>query len=186
MSYNSLASHVENVQMLRDWRSKYFWDYLFIYHVWYKYLSHWGRVTHICVSKLTIIGSDNGLSPGRRRAIIWTNYGKLLVGSLGTNFSGFSIENSPVFIQENALGNVVYEMTAILIRPQWINGYCVKIDIHHVDLLPSGYLPDGSKKYPRVQYVAILRYVSGFDTVTQWICTSTIWQSNIKGSEVKG
>ena len=27
------------------------------------------RVTHICVSKL-IIGSGNGLSPGRRRAII--------------------------------------------------------------------------------------------------------------------
>ena len=26
-------------------------------------LTHWGRVTHICVSKLTIIGSDNGLSP---------------------------------------------------------------------------------------------------------------------------
>ena len=30
-------------------------------------LTHWGRVTHICVSKLTIIGSDNGLSPGRRQ-----------------------------------------------------------------------------------------------------------------------
>ena len=27
-------------------------------------LSHWGRVTHIYVSKLTIIGSDNDLSPG--------------------------------------------------------------------------------------------------------------------------
>ena len=26
-------------------------------------LTHWGRVTHICVSNLTIIGSDNGLSP---------------------------------------------------------------------------------------------------------------------------
>ena len=26
-------------------------------------LTHWGRETHICVSKLTIIGSDNGLSP---------------------------------------------------------------------------------------------------------------------------
>ena len=24
--------------------------------------THWGRVTHICVSKQTIIGSDNGLS----------------------------------------------------------------------------------------------------------------------------
>ena len=33
-------------------------------------LTHWGRVTHICVDKLTIIGSDNGLSPGRRQAII--------------------------------------------------------------------------------------------------------------------
>ena len=34
------------------------------------FLTHWGRVTHICVSKLTIIGPDNGLSPGRRQAII--------------------------------------------------------------------------------------------------------------------
>ena len=30
-------------------------------------------MTHICVSKLNIIGSDNGLSPGLRQAIIWTN-----------------------------------------------------------------------------------------------------------------
>ena len=50
-------------------------------------LTHWGRVTHICVSKLTIIGSDNGLSPGRRQAIIWTNAGILFIGTLGTNFS---------------------------------------------------------------------------------------------------
>ena len=50
-------------------------------------LTHWGRVTYICVSKLTTIGSDNGLSPGRRQAIIWTNYGILLIRTLGTNFS---------------------------------------------------------------------------------------------------
>ena len=43
-------------------------------------------MTHICVVKLTIIGSDNGLSPGRRQAIIWTNAGILLIGPLGTNF----------------------------------------------------------------------------------------------------
>ena len=43
--------------------------------------THWGRVTHICVNKLAIIGSDNGLglSPGRRQAIIWTNAGILLI-----------------------------------------------------------------------------------------------------------
>ena len=50
-------------------------------------LTHWGRVTHICVGKLTIIGSDNGLSPGRRQAIIRTNAGILLIGTLGTNSS---------------------------------------------------------------------------------------------------
>ena len=54
-------------------------------------LTHWGRVTHICVSKLTIIGSDNGLSPGHRQAIIWTNAGILLIGPLGTNFSEFLV-----------------------------------------------------------------------------------------------
>ena len=36
-------------------------------------------MTHICVSKLTIIGSDNGLSPSRRQAIIWTYAGILLI-----------------------------------------------------------------------------------------------------------
>ena len=55
-------------------------------------LTHWGRATHICVSKLTIIGSDNGLSPDRRQAIIWTNDGILLIRPLGTNFSEISIE----------------------------------------------------------------------------------------------
>ena len=48
-------------------------------------LIHWGRVTHICVSKLTTIGSDNGWSPGRRQTIIW-------ITPLGTNFSGIITE----------------------------------------------------------------------------------------------
>ena len=55
-------------------------------------LTHWGRVTHICVGKLTIIGADNGLSPVRRQAIIWTNAGILLIRPSGTNFSEISIE----------------------------------------------------------------------------------------------
>ena len=33
------------------------------------------------------IGSDNGLSPLRRQAIIWTNVVILLIRPLGTNFS---------------------------------------------------------------------------------------------------
>ena len=35
----------------------------------------------------TIIGSDNGLSPGWRQAIIWTHAGILLIWTLGTNIS---------------------------------------------------------------------------------------------------
>ena len=50
-------------------------------------ITHWGRVTHICIGNLTVIGPDNGLSPGRRQAIIWTNAGILLIGPWGTNFS---------------------------------------------------------------------------------------------------
>ena len=54
-------------------------------------LNHWGRVTHIYVSKLTIIGSDNDLSPDRRQAIIWTNAGILPIGPLGTKVSDILI-----------------------------------------------------------------------------------------------
>ena len=49
-------------------------------------------MTHIYVSDLTSIGSDNGLSPGRRQAIIRTNAGILLITPLGTNFSEFLVE----------------------------------------------------------------------------------------------
>ena len=69
-------------------------------------------MTHICVSKLTIIGSDNGLSPGRRQAIIWTIAGILLIGPLGTNFSEILI-GIQTFSLENAIENIVCEMASI-------------------------------------------------------------------------
>ena len=53
-------------------------------------LAHWGRATHICVNRLTGIGSGNGLSSGRSQAIILTNVRILLIGpSLGTNLVKF-------------------------------------------------------------------------------------------------
>ena len=55
-------------------------------------LLHWGRVMHICVSTLTIIGSDNGLSPDRWQTIIWTYAGMLLIRPLETNFSEILIK----------------------------------------------------------------------------------------------
>ena len=83
-------------------------------------LTHWGRVTHICIGNFTIIGWDNGLPPGRRQAIIWTNAGIWSIGPLGTNFNVILIENLNVFIQENALENVVCKMAVILFRGRWV------------------------------------------------------------------
>ena len=72
-----------------DWTTAY-WGELrksnkIKYFSWKK--THWGRVTHICFSKLTSIGSDNGLSPSKRQAVTWTNTGILLIGPVGTNSS---------------------------------------------------------------------------------------------------
>ena len=49
-----------------------------IIYTWYTLFNSLRPSDHICVTKLTIIGSDNGLSPGRRRPIVWTNAGILL------------------------------------------------------------------------------------------------------------
>ena len=64
-------------------------------------------MTHICVSYLTIIGSDNGLSPGRRQAIIWTNAGILLIEPLATNLA--SILSRPQCVNSHAVHLVIPE-----------------------------------------------------------------------------
>ena len=46
----------------------------------------------ICLSNLTIIGSDNSLLHGRCQVIIWTNAGILLFGPLGRNFDEMFIK----------------------------------------------------------------------------------------------
>ena len=70
-------------------------------------LTQWGRVMQICIHKLTIIGSDNGLSLGRHQAIVRTKTGILLIGPLATNFNESLIQNSQIFIQENTFEIVV-------------------------------------------------------------------------------
>ena len=84
-------------------------------------LTHWGRVTHICVSRLTITGSDDRFSPGRCQAIIWTNARILLIGPLGTNFSENLIEILAFSLKKMRLKVSSAKLAAILSRPQ-----CVK------------------------------------------------------------
>ena len=91
---------------------------------WYVFLTHWGRATHICVSKLTIIGSDNGLSPDRRQAIIWTNAGSLLIGPLGTNFSEILIE-----ILKYSFKKMRLKVSSVKRRP-----FCLGLNVLRVEL----------------------------------------------------
>ena len=88
-------------------------------------LSHWytnslrlSRETHICVSDQTIMGSNNGLSPGRRQAIIWTNTG---IGSLGIHFSAFLREIQIFSFKKVHLNESSAKSQPFLSRPQ-----CVK------------------------------------------------------------
>ena len=94
-------------------------------------------MTHICVGKLIIIGSDNGLLSDRRQAIIWTNAGILLIGPLGTDFSEILIEIvtfsfnkmhlkmssgkwRPFCLGLNVLKNKLYMLGNLYLRHVWL------------------------------------------------------------------
>ena len=76
---------------------------------------------HICIGKITIIGSDNGLSPGRRQAIIWTNAGILLIRPLETNFS-----ESLIGIQTFSFKKMHLKMSSAKCRSFVSASICVK------------------------------------------------------------
>ena len=99
-------------------------------------LTHWGRVTHICVSIIAIIGSDNGLSPGRRQAITWTNVGILLIGRLGTNFSEIFIE-----IHTFSSEQIHLKMTSGKWRP-----FCLCLNVLSMGRVSEEALPAASNK----------------------------------------
>ena len=58
---------------------------------------------------LVSIGSDNGLSPGRRQAIIWTNAGILSIGLPGTNFGEIWIGILSFSYKQNSFEIIVYQ-----------------------------------------------------------------------------
>ena len=67
------------------------------------------------------IGSGNGLSPVRRRAITWNNAGLLSIELLGTNFSEFRIRILSFSFKKMHLKLSSAKVAAILIRGRWVN-----------------------------------------------------------------
>ena len=76
-------------------------------------------MTHICVGKLIIIGSDNGLSTNRRQAIIWPVAGLLSIGPLRTYFSEYLIN-----IQQFSLKKMHVKMSSAKWRP-----FCLGLNV---------------------------------------------------------
>ena len=81
-------------------------------------------MTHICISKLTITGSDNGLLPGWHPAIIWTNAGILFIGLPGTNFNGILIE-----IHEFEFNKIHFKISSGKWRP-----FCLGLNVLTVEV----------------------------------------------------
>ena len=96
------------------------------------WLTHWVRVTHICVGKLTIIGSDNGLSPERCQAIIWTNAVILLIGPWGTNFSEFLIEIQTFSLKKIRLKMLSAKCCSFHLGLNVLTGCCLIVLKHHL------------------------------------------------------
>ena len=90
-------------------------------------------MTHICACNLTIFGSDNGLSPGRRQAIIWTNAGLFSIRNLGTNFSEIVSEIHKIPFKKMHL-----KMSSGYWRP-----FCLGLDV--LTQVGLSYLPPGGR-----------------------------------------
>ena len=121
-------------------------------------LTHWSLVKHICV---TNIGSDNGLSPGRRQAIIWNNAGILLIGPLGTNFSEILIE-----INTFSFKKIHLKMSS----GKWLP-FCLSLDV--LSYLCLALI--GSKPFSQWQHSFHLKVVLALAKLITWFLTKTKW-----------
>ena len=133
-------------------------------------LAHWGRVTHICVSKLTIISSDNGLSPGRRQAIIWTNAEISLIGPLGTNFSEILVG-----IQTFSFRKMHLKVSSVLQRP-----FCLSLNESTNVCHRSRYFPEAAVLW---SYTSVLLHLHPLPHPTKWRqnCRRYTFKRNIFG-----
>ena len=106
--------------------------------IWYcLILTHWGRATHICIDKLTIIGSDNGLLQGECQTIIRTNTGILLIGPLGTNFREILIA-----IETFSLKKIYWKILSGMCRP-----FCLRLNVLITSFIKGYFISTGAVIY---------------------------------------
>ena len=132
-------------------------------------LTHWGRVTHICVGNLIIIDSDNGLLPDQLQAIIWTYAEILLIGPLWTNFSEILIEILTLSFKKMCLivSSVKWRPFCLglsVLKPatpllSWKYSPCI-IEVHDNRCHPNSKDRFEEKKHPMLYQRSIVFYVT--------------------------
>ena len=73
------------------------------------------------------MGSDNGLSPGRHQAIIWTVAGILLIKPLGTKFSEILIEIHTFSLRKMHLKKWFVKRWPFCLGINVLSGICVLV-----------------------------------------------------------
>ena len=118
-------------------------QYLFLFMFVSFTLTHWDQEKHKCICKKDIIVSDNGLSPVRSQAIIWTSAGLLPIWSLGINSSEIWIKT-----QQFSFKKLWVNMSTAKCRP-----YCLGLNVFIMRSVntescnSSGSSVNASKKY---------------------------------------
>ena len=120
-------------------------------------LTHWGQVMHICISKLNVIGSDNGLSPGRCQAIIWTNVEILLIVPLETNFCGILIK-----IHTFSFKKMYWKMLYWKWRP-----FCLNFNVLSLVMLNSFH--EKNEHFPQFLNIELVQAMVIFPYGRQWM-----------------
>ena len=117
-----------------------------------------------CKCNQTIIGSDNGLLPGRHQALIWTNTGILLIWPLRTNFSEILIEIQMFSFRKMHLKTSSAKWQPILSHPQ-----CVKSCDAYVDMCPN--------LWSRTTFKYVLIQITKILSTLLWKLTRQSWTS---------
>ena len=115
-------------------------------------LTHLPLVPHICISGSGQHASDNGLSPIRHQAIIWTNAGLLSIGPLGTNFSEILIK-----IQNFSFTKMHVKRSSAKWQPFCPWGEELSVDISFYSE-PSGSTMNGGSRYKKNKTWLILTH----------------------------
>ena len=124
-------------------------------------------MTHIGISELTDIGSDNGLLPSGSQAIIWNNAGINLIGQLGTNFS----ENLAK-IYTFSFKKMDFKMSSAKWQP-----FC--FDLNMLTSSQSAWSTeywDIHRYYIYIQYIRIIHRPS-----LAWCCEYVQWKQALSG-----